>query len=66
MIRIGLIRERKKLPDERVAFTPKQCAYIQAHYQDIRIVVEPSPTRCFTDEEYVAEGIEMTDDLAGL
>ncbi|MFI5196598.1 MAG: NAD(P)-dependent oxidoreductase [Chitinophagales bacterium] len=64
MIRIGLIRERKKLPDERVVFTPKQCAYIQANYPGIKIVVEPSPVRCFPDEAFRAEGIEMTDDLS--
>ena len=63
MLRIGLIRERKKLPDDRVAFTPKQCAYIQAHNPDIKIVVEPSPRRCFTDAEYAAEGIELTDNM---
>ena len=65
MLRIGLIRERKKLPDERVAFTPKQCAYIQAHYPGIKIVVQPSPTRCFPDADYLAAGIEMPDDLSG-
>lgn len=64
MIRIGLIRERKKLPDERVAFTPKQCAYIQANYPEVKIVVEPSPTRCFPDKDYIAEGIEMNNDLS--
>ncbi len=63
MLRIGLIRERKTLPDDRVAFTPKQCAYILAHYPDVQIVVEPSPRRCFTDAEYAAEGIELNDDL---
>jgi alanine dehydrogenase len=63
MIRIGLIREWKKMPDERVAITPKQCAYIQANYPNIKIVVEPSPTRCFPDEKYIAQGIEMTDDM---
>ncbi len=63
MLRIGLIRERKKLPDERVPFTPKQCAYIHQHYPVIKIVVEPSPTRCYTDDEYKAEGIEVTEDL---
>ena len=63
MLRIGLIRERKKLPDERVPFTPKQCTYIQAKYPDIKIIVEPSPTRCFTDELYIAEGIEMSEDM---
>ncbi|MES2702792.1 MAG: NAD(P)-dependent oxidoreductase [Bacteroidota bacterium] len=62
MLRIGLIRERKKLPDERVALTPKQCRYIQDNYP-IQILVEPSPTRCLTDDAYLAEGIEMSDDL---
>lgn len=64
MIRIGLIRERKKLPDERVAFTPRQCTYIHANYPNIKIVVEPSSTRCYRDEEYAAEGIELTEDLS--
>lgn len=64
MLRIGLIRERKKLPDERVPFTPKQCTYIHQHYPVIKIVVEPSPTRCYTDDEYKAEGIEVTEDLS--
>jgi alanine dehydrogenase len=64
MIRIGLVRERKKLPDERVPFTPKQCAYLHANYPTIKIIVEPSPARCYTDEEYIAAGIEMSDDLS--
>lgn len=63
MLRIGLIRERKKLPDERVALTPKQCTYIQHKCPSIKIVVEPSPTRCIGDEQYAAEGIELKEDL---
>jgi len=64
MLTIGLLRERKKLPDERVAFTPKQCTFLQARYPDIKIMVQPSPTRCFPDNDYIAAGIEMTDDLS--
>ena len=64
MIRIGLIRERKKLPDERVALTPAQCVYMQSAYPSVKIVVEPSPTRCFPDKNYIAEGIEMKEDLS--
>lgn len=63
MIRIGLIRERKKLPDERVAFTPQQCAYIMANYPGITIVVEPSPTRCFPDADYAAHGVALVTDI---
>ena len=65
MIRIGLIRERKKQPDHRVALTPKQCTYIQSKYDGVKIIAAPSANRCFTDEEYLAEGLELTDDLSG-
>lgn len=64
MIRIGLIRERKKLPDERVALTPKQCAYVQNTFPEVKILVEPSPTRCFADADYAAQGIELNADMA--
>jgi len=63
MIRIGLIRERKTAPDERVALTPKQCRKILDKHPDIQIIVEPSPVRCYKDEEYTSEGIELNSDL---
>ncbi len=55
----------KKLPDERVPLIPRQCSFIEAHYPGVKIVVAPSPTRSYTDAEYIAEGIEMNDDLSG-
>ncbi len=64
MLRIGLIREKKKQPDQRVALTPKQCAFIQSTYSHIKILVEPSPTRCYSDEEYLGQGIELSNDLS--
>ncbi len=63
MIRIGLIKERKKHPDERVALTPKQCAHIHHHYPGIKVLVEPSDSRCYSNEEYEDQGVELTDDL---
>lgn len=65
MLRMGLIRERKIPADERVAFTPKQCAHLLAEFPELQIVVEPSPVRCYKDDEYRAQGIEMSDDLSG-
>ncbi|MCD6063659.1 MAG: alanine dehydrogenase [Flavipsychrobacter sp.] len=64
MLRIGLIKERKTPPDNRVPLTPQQCARIQQEYPGVAIVVEPSDGRCFTDDDYRAEGIEVTTDLA--
>ncbi len=65
MLRIGLIRERKTLPDNRVPLTPAQCRKIQDTNPDITITVETSPTRCFTDAEYIAAGIAISDDMSG-
>ena len=64
MLRIGLIIERKVPADERVAFTPKQCAHLLETVPGIEIVVEPSPIRCYKDEEYIAQGITMNEDLS--
>lgn len=63
MLRIGLIRERKSPPDNRVALSPRQCADIQEKFSSIKIVVEPSPDRCYADAEYAAEGIELSGQL---
>lgn len=61
---IGLIRERKSPPDERVALSPAQCARIMAANPGVRIVAEPSPSRCFRDAAYAEAGIEITENMA--
>jgi alanine dehydrogenase len=61
---IGLIRERKNPPDTRVPFTPKQCADVMNQYPEVRIIVESSPDRCYSDAEYLAEGIEIATDMS--
>ena len=60
---IGLIREGKIPADTRVAFTPKQCKWIQEN-KNIRIIVQKSSGRCFKDSEYIDAGIEVKDDLS--
>ncbi|HVI43834.1 MAG TPA: NAD(P)-dependent oxidoreductase [Chitinophaga sp.] len=62
-IYIGLIREEKYPHDNRVAFTPKQCQWIMQHYPQVQVVVQPSPHRCFRDEEYQKNGIPLQEDL---
>ena len=61
---IGLIRERKNPPDTRVALSPKQCVAIMERYPNLRIVVESSPNRCYTDAEYSAQGIPIVSDMS--
>lgn len=65
MIRIGLIREGKLPPDNRVALSPNQCKWLQKSFKNIRIVAESSDVRCFTDAEYQAAGIEVVSDMSG-
>lgn len=64
MIKIGLVRERKDPADNRVAFAPEQCKYINQHFTGVQLVVESSPDRCFSDREYAMAGISVTDDVS--
>lgn len=63
MPRIGLIREGKIPADNRVALTPSQAQYLQQQYPQVTVVVEPSPDRCFSDDEYRRAGITLTSEL---
>lgn len=64
MIKIGLIKEGKTPQDNRVAFSPQQCKYIQENYPTIKIFVQSSNTRCFSDQEYTNKGIPVVEDLS--
>ena len=61
---IGLIREDKIPQDVRVALTPEQCVQVQKEY-GIKVIVEPYPDRCYTDDEYRKVGIEVSEELSG-
>lgn len=62
-VKIGIIREGKIPPDARAPLTPEQCAEAMVELP-VRIVVQPSPVRCFKNEEYVAHGIHLQEDLS--
>jgi len=62
MITIGLIREEKNPADNRVALTPAQCKWVQKN-ASVKIYVQPSQIRCFTDMEYSTAGITVTEDM---
>ena len=63
-MKIGLIREGRTPHDKRVAFTPEQCVYIQQHFPGIKITVQPSDWRCYTNEEYLSKKITISEDLS--
>jgi len=63
-MRIGIIRETKTPPDSRVLLTPHQCKFIESNFEDVKIFVQPSPSRSYKDEEYTREDIELKEDLS--
>ncbi|HVZ97019.1 MAG TPA: NAD(P)-dependent oxidoreductase [Chitinophagaceae bacterium] len=63
MIKVGLIREGKNPPDNRVALTPLQCKWVQQHF-NIEIKVQHSDTRCFKDKEYTDAGLAVQEDVS--
>lgn len=65
MIKIGILREGKAPPDKRVPFTPEQCKFINESISGIKVIVQPSPYRCFSDKDYFSMGVEVKEDLSG-
>jgi len=63
MLKIGLIREDKSPADNRVALTPAQCKWIHKNSETVKVIVQSSLTRCFTDKEYTAAGVEVKNEL---
>jgi saccharopine dehydrogenase (NAD+, L-lysine-forming) len=61
-MKIALIREGKTPPDSRVPMIPAQCAQIQQEFP-LEVIVQPSPNRCFSDQEYLAEGVQLQENL---
>ena len=62
-MKIGILKERKKVPESRVPLTPKQVAFLRSEL-DLDIYVEASPTRCYSDAEYADLRIPVVDDVS--
>ena len=64
MLKIGLIREGKIPADNRVALTPAQCRWLHKNFPDIKVMVQHSDTRSFTDKEYERGSVEVKEDIS--
>ena len=64
MLTIGLIREGKIPQDNRVALTPAHCKWLHMNFDDVKVVAQQSPNRCYTDVEYTRAGVEVKEDLS--
>jgi saccharopine dehydrogenase (NAD+, L-lysine forming) len=61
---LGLIREGKLPQDNRVALTPAQCKWIMNNIVGVKIVVQYSASRCFSDNEYKRAGVQLSEDMS--
>ncbi len=59
---IGIIRESKYTWERRVALTPKNCQKLIS--EGIKVLVQPCKIRCYTDEEYLEVGAQISEDLS--
>jgi alanine dehydrogenase len=60
---IGIIREVKSKWERRCALTPKEIGELTKD-GSVRVLVQPSPSRCYTDEEFIEAGAEIFEDLS--
>ncbi len=63
MLKLGLIREGKVPPDRRVLLSPKQCVFLRER-QQMKIKVQTSQVRCYSDAEYADAGFEPVESVA--
>ena len=61
---IGILAETKNPPDSRVVLPPLLCKEAMQQHPSLKIFVQRSPSRCFTDDEYRDQGIEVVDDIS--
>ena len=59
---IGIRRENKNKWERRVALVPEDCKKLIE--QGIKIILQPSSLRCFTDKQYSEVGVEISEDIS--
>jgi saccharopine dehydrogenase (NAD+, L-lysine-forming) len=60
---IAIIKEEKIPVDTRTPITPAQAKEIEQRYPSLRVICQSSKNRCFSDDEYRRQGIEIVDDV---
>jgi alanine dehydrogenase len=64
MTTIGIRREDKHPWEARAPLTPAAVERL-VHAEGLTVVVQPSPTRAYSDDAYAAAGAEIREDLSG-
>ena len=60
---IGVIKE-SRLDENRTPLVPEHIEKLKSKYPNLKIIVQPSKNRCFTDDEYKIKGAEINEDLS--
>jgi len=60
-MKIGIIKEGKTPPDERVPLSPAQCKEITEKFPDVELVIQKSNIRRFKDTAYANKGLTLVD-----
>ncbi len=63
IIKLGIIREGKVPPDKRVPLTPEQCLLVQEKFPNVKVRIQTSPIRCFSDQMYLDKGLQIVDSI---
>ena len=63
MLKLGIIREGKTPQDNRVPLTPLQCREVQEKFPEVKVIVQSSNVRCFSDSQYRNAGIKVQEEM---
>jgi saccharopine dehydrogenase (NAD+, L-lysine-forming) len=61
---IAIIREEKVPQDTRTPMTPAQARMIKKQYPSLKILCQSSKIRSYSDDEYRAAGIDVSEDVS--
>jgi saccharopine dehydrogenase (NAD+, L-lysine-forming) len=61
---IAIIREEKVPQDTRTPMTPAQAHMIKKQYPSLKILCQSSKIRSYSDDEYRAAGIDVSEDVS--
>lgn len=64
-LKVGILKETKTPPDRRVPVPPEQAVELVNKFPNVELFVQTSDLRCFSDDEYINNGIIVVPDLSG-
>jgi len=57
------VLKESRIDESRSPFSPNQISNLLNKYSNLKIIIQPSKTRCFKDKDYLKAGAKITNDL---